>query len=180
MFEIGEYIIYGNYGVCQVENIGKLDIRGENRDRLYYWIRPVYGQGSKIYCPVDNKKIVMRRVLTKEEADILLKEVDEIETLWIVDEKQRETVYKKAMYSGDCRKLLQIIKTIYLRKEERVKQGKKITGTDERYFKLAEERLYQELCVPLGIEDNYETIQMSRKNEFVGLFMKNCRIFLDK
>ena len=92
MFEIGEYIIYGNYGVCQVENIGKLDIRGENRDRLYYWIRPVYGQGSKIYCPVDNQKIVMRRVLTKEEADILLKEVDEIETLWIVDEKQRETL----------------------------------------------------------------------------------------
>ena len=180
MFEIGEYIVYGNNGVCKVENIGKLDMKGENRDRLYYWLTPVYGQGSKIYSPVDNQKTVMRKVLTKEEAEKLTDEIDEIETLWIVDEKQREAAYKKAMYSVDCRSLLQIIKTVYLRKEERVKQGKKVTATDERYFKLAEDKLYQELAVPLGLEENYENIQMSKKNEFVALFMKKCRKFLDK
>lgn len=180
MFEIGEYVVYGNHGVCKVENIGKLDMKGENRDKLYYWLTPVCGQGSKIYSPVDNPKTLMRNVLTKDAAEKLIDEVDEIETLWIKDEKQREAAYKKAIYSADCRCLLQIIKTIYLRKEERVKSGKKITATDERYFKLAEDRLYQELCVPLGLEDNYESIQMSKKNEFVALFMKNCRKFLDK
>ena len=180
MFEIGEYIIYGNNGVCKVENIGKLDMKGENRDRLYYWLTPVYGQGSKIYSPVDNQKTVMRRVMTPKEAEELVASAEEVETLWIADDKQRENVYKNAVYSDDCRKLLQIIKTVYLRREERVKQGKKVTATDERYFKLAEDKLYQELAVPLGLEESYENIQMSKKNEFVALFMKNCRKFLDK
>ena len=161
-------------------------LQAEEKSRLYDRIareiaprlHKVCGQGSKIYSPVDNPKTLMRNVLTKDAAEKLIDEVDEIETLWIKDEKQREAAYKKAIYSADCRCLLQIIKTIYLRKEERVKSGKKITATDERYFKLAEDRLYQELCVPLGLEDNYESIQMSKKNEFVALFMKNLVCFV--
>ena len=36
MFEIGEYIVYGTKGVCQVEDISQVDIPGANKDRLYY------------------------------------------------------------------------------------------------------------------------------------------------
>lgn len=28
MYELGDYIIYGNHGVCKVEDIGSLDIAG--------------------------------------------------------------------------------------------------------------------------------------------------------
>ena len=36
---------------------------------------------------------------------------------------------------------------MYARKQERIKQGKKITATDDRYFKQAEEVLYSVLTV---------------------------------
>ena len=38
------------------------------------------------------------------------------------------------------------------KKQERKAQGKKVTAGDERYFKLAEEHLYGELAIALGIE----------------------------
>ena len=45
--------------------------------------------------------------------------------------------------------LVGIIKLICDRKEERVRQGRKVTAVDGRYFKLAENLLYGELEVAL-------------------------------
>ena len=52
----------------------------------------------------------------------------------------------------DCEpeSLLRIIKTTYLRKKERLEQGKKNTMVDEKYLNLAEKHLLSELCVVLG------------------------------
>lgn len=47
---------------------------------------------------------------------------------------------------------MRIIKTIYFRKEERILENKKVTATDERYFRMAEEQLYGELAVALSMK----------------------------
>ncbi len=44
-----------------------------------------------------------------------------------------------------------IIKSIYARKQERMEQGKKITTTDDKYFKRAEDVLFSELSFVLNI-----------------------------
>ena len=44
MFEVGEYIVYGCKGVCQVEEITHIDIPGSNKDRLR-------GQKRQNICP---------------------------------------------------------------------------------------------------------------------------------
>lgn len=41
---------------------------------------------------------------------------------------------------------------VYQRKESRIQDGKKITSVDERYFRMAEGQLYEELAYALGIE----------------------------
>ena len=41
MFEVGDYIICGNNGVCRVENIGPMKISGMKKDRIYYTLSPV-------------------------------------------------------------------------------------------------------------------------------------------
>ena len=46
---------------------------------------------------------------------------------------------------------MRIIKTLYLRKQTRLSKGQKIIGLDERYLRLAEDFLYGELAVALGI-----------------------------
>ena len=114
-----------------------------------------YGDGKgKIYAPTDNEKVTMRKVITKTEAEQLIKEMPAIEELWVTDEKMRELKYKEALKTCDYRAWISIIKTLYCRKQQRISQGKKITSLDERYLKAAENELYSELSLTLGIPKN--------------------------
>lgn len=154
MFEIGEYIVYGIKGVYRIEDITHIDISGADKDRLYYVLAPIGENGGKIYAPTDNQKVVMRKVITKDEANRLIEEMPQIELLWVPDDKQREAKYKEALGTCDYRAWVSIVKTLYLRKQERTAQGKKITALDERYMRTAENELYSELSVTLGIPKN--------------------------
>ncbi len=149
MFKVGDYIIYGNNGVCKVVDIGNIDSPGISKDRIYYTLCPLYTKGNKIFTPADNQKVKMRSVLTKEEATDLIDDIKNIDSLWILDEKKREMEYKEAFRKCDCRELVKIIKTIYMRKQMRLTEGKKLTAGDKKYFDMAEESLYSELAIPL-------------------------------
>ena len=152
MFEIGDFIVYGNSGVCRVEKVGYLDTSMVSQKKLYYTLNPYYTSGNTIFTPVDNQKVIMRPVMKKEEAERLIREIPEIESLWIPDEKKREFEYKQAFGKCDCRELVKIIKTIYIHKKHRIAEGKKVTSVDERYFNMAENNLYGELAIPLGMD----------------------------
>lgn len=153
MFQTGDYIIYGNNGVCQVESVGTIDmIPGIPKDKIYYTLKPIYIKGSTIYTPVDNQKVLIRPLISKEEAMELIDGVEEIETLWVSNEKQREEVYKEALVTCDCRELIKIIKTVYQRMQSRLAEGKKITNNDRKYFKIASDSLYGELAIVLNME----------------------------
>lgn len=152
MFRVGEYIVYGSVGVCRVEAIGPISIEKSEADRMYYTLVPVYETGSKVFTPVDNHKVIMRPVLSKEEAQQLIDEIPEVETLWVPFEKGREEIYKEAMKKCDCREWIKIIKTLYLRKQARIAEGKKAVNTDEKYLHIAEEALYGELAIPLNMK----------------------------
>lgn len=56
------------------------------------------------------------------------------------------------MRSYDCTEWVRLIKCIYKRKLKRTESGKKVTAADEKYMRLAEEALYSELAIALGVE----------------------------
>lgn len=148
MFAKGDYVVHGNNGVCRVEDIQTMDA-GNQGKRTYYMLIPVYSEGSRVFVPVDSKKVVTRSVMTKEEAMQLMKEWDVIETFWIENDKKREEIYKEALRSCDSREWVRLIKTSYQRNQARLKCGKKATTSDERYLHMAEENLFGELAIPL-------------------------------
>ncbi|MGN0709116.1 MAG: CarD family transcriptional regulator, partial [Anaerovoracaceae bacterium] len=76
MFSIGDLIVYGGTGVCRVENITKPNFNEFDRDELYYVLQPLYQTGT-IYAPVDNDKVFMRKVITKERANELIDMIPE-------------------------------------------------------------------------------------------------------
>jgi len=149
MFKVGEYVVYGTNGVCKVESIGTLNMG--MGDREYYTLAPVYEKKSKLFTPVDNQKIIIRPVLTKQETDELIDEIENIDLLCVEDEKKREETYKEAMRTCDSKQWVKIIKTLYLRKQDRLSQGKKATSSDEKYLHMAEQNLYGELAFSLNI-----------------------------
>ena len=151
MFGIGDYVICGNKGVCEVENITTLNISGVDREREYYILKPLYMNGSTVYVPVDSPNESMRKVLKREEAEELIRAIPEIPLLVITNDKLSEQTYKDCIRTNDCEDLVKIIKTIYTRKQKRMKAGRKVTAVDAKYFHMAEENLYGELAVSLNI-----------------------------
>ena len=99
MFEKGGYIVYGTTGVCEIEDITSPNIEGVQGNRLYYVLNPCFKKGNRIFTPVDNEKVVIRAVMTQEEAASLVDEIPHIEELWEKDDKDRELRYKEAIRS---------------------------------------------------------------------------------
>ena len=149
MFQVGEYIVYGTNGVCRVEKIGTVDLPDVSRDKLYYTLSPVRNPSGHIYTPIDNQRVKMRPILTKDETERLVDAMPQITPLTVSDEKNVEVLYKHSLSSCDSVQWVRVIKTIYQRKQSRIRAGKKITAVDDRYMRIAEENLYGELAVVL-------------------------------
>lgn len=152
MFQAGDVIVCGTHGVCRVEKVGPLSSAVADRDRLYYTLKPLYERGSVVFTPVDNEKMVIRPVISREEALRLIDGIRDAEALGIEDERKREENYKTALKSCRAEELVKMIKTINARKRSRAARGKKATDADSRYVKLAEDYLYGELAISLDLE----------------------------
>ena len=152
MFSIGDTVVCSN-GVCRIEKIGPLAGMGKSvADRTYYTLRPCFDNAATIYVPVDGDDNALRFALGRDEVKQLMEEIDDLDQISISDEKMREAEYKSAVNSKDPRKLIRIIKTMYFRRKARIESGKKSTAIDERYFRIAENRLYEEMALALSVD----------------------------
>ncbi|MHC1722218.1 MAG: CarD family transcriptional regulator [Aminipila sp.] len=159
MYKIGEIIIYANQGVCRVDEIGILDIGGIAKDKLYYTLSPIYGDG-KIFIPVDTS-MYMRPIVTKSEVKNIIKQIPNIQTDFIENQNYKviEDYYKKLLSSHKCVDLINIIKSVYVKRKAVKLQGKNLGQTDEKFKKIAQELLHSEFAIALDIPkeevDNY-------------------------
>lgn len=99
MFEKDQLIMCGGHGVCRVVNVTGNPFDRFDKVRRFYVLEPVFEKASTVYMPVDNEKVVMRRIMNREEAEELIDNMTEIETVWIKEEKGREQMYKDAILS---------------------------------------------------------------------------------
>lgn len=150
MFEKGNYVVYGNAGVCRIEDVTTMDMEGVPKERLYYVLCPLGQMGGRIFTPVDNPKAAIRSVLALDEAARLLEEIPGIEEVAVPNIKLREEKFKECARSCDSREWVKIIKTLYLKRQKRIQEGKRLPASDERYLKMAEENLFAELSVVFG------------------------------
>ena len=88
----------------------------------------------------------------EETALELIDKISDVKEMEVTNDKQREERYKEALKTCDCRVWISMIKALYLRRKDRLEQGKKMTDLDERYFKTAEDNLYSELALSLGMK----------------------------
>ena len=149
MFKVGDYVAHYKEGVCEVINVGKLEMSCSDREKEYYTLKPLYDAGGTVYTPVNNEKRQIREIISAKEARTLIEQLREAEDLQIADEKKREVFYKEALLSNQCQKWVAVIKTTYLRREKRLACGKKAVGMDERYLSSAERFLTGELAAAL-------------------------------
>ena len=151
MFDRGEYVVCGSKGVCTVESVAKLDVPGFDGNREYYVLKPIYNRNATVYIPVDAGKESMRGILSEAEAKTLIRRMEEIAPISIANDKMLEQEYRGCMRTNLCEEWIRILKTTHQRKVKRQEMGRKVTAVDAKYSRIAEESLYGELAVALGI-----------------------------
>ena len=94
----------------------------------------------------------MRKLLTKDEIHKLIDSMQSKSALWEENENARKDLYKSILAKGDHVELIQMIKAIYAHKKEREAEGKRLHMSDERFFKDAEQILYNEFQYVLNLD----------------------------
>jgi len=151
MFQVNDTVTYGTNGVCKIEDITMKEFMGTTKE--YYVLKPVNDSAATLYVPVHNEKIAgkMRRILSEQEVYQLIETMPEQDNIWFQRDNERKEQYKMIIAEGDHRKLIGMIKAIYLHKKKREEEGKRLHISDERFFKEAERILYDEFQYVLNI-----------------------------
>lgn len=149
----GEYVQYALNGVCVIEDIKSIDLNRSKSPKDFYVLKPISGNTSKIYVPVENEQLVskMRPLLTKEEADSLIDSLKLDKFEWIEDRKIRNTTFSDIIKESNPKKLLKLVGCIYIQKQKFIAEGKKLSGTDEKQLTQAEALIENELSLVLNL-----------------------------
>ena len=151
MFQVNDVIIYGVQGVCKITDVEEKAIGGVKK--TYFVLKPVNDEGATIFAPTDNAFVLkkMRRLLTKDEIHALIDAMRSENAVWVENENERKELYKHILAKGEHMELIKMIKAIYVHKKEREAEGKRLHMSDERFFKDAEQILYNEFQYVLDI-----------------------------
>lgn len=153
MFDAGDYMIYGNHGVCHVDEIGLSDIQGSDQAKAYYTLSPM-NSDMKIYTPVDTP-VFIRPLVSREEARMLIASLSSIEDgdygQYCGNTKVLSAHYDRLILRGSAERLLKLIKIIHRKHDEVVCNGKKLNQTDRTYLRRAEGMICDEFSIALDM-----------------------------
>lgn len=153
-FKQGDHVVYKSAGVCEVLGVETQSMDGEN-EVLYYRLKPVSDASSTYYIPVASEKEKLRRLLTKDEVmeliDSMSKEEPE-EEIWSDNRRERREIYTQILKGDDQKALVQLISSLYFRKQSSEARGRKFSAMDESAMKNAENLMIQEFATVLELQ----------------------------
>ncbi|OYX43770.1 hypothetical protein B7Y94_00960 [Candidatus Saccharibacteria bacterium 32-49-12] len=143
MAKSGDIVVYRR-DVCRVKDL----IKKYRNDEDYYVLLPLNDETLTVYVSVENAAKLFRPVISREEAEELISKIPSIEPVEVGD-RMIENVYRDLIHSNEHEDLVRVIKTAYLRSEEKLQKGLRRSEKDKTYFRMAEKILYSELSVCL-------------------------------
>lgn len=153
MYQSGDMVVYGETGVCEVKGVESSETLGINNGMTYYVLDPINDSGV-IYAPVGSGKVRIRPVLEREEAEKLIDTIPTIhaEAYSSTSVHKLANHYKEMIHHQDCEDLINMIMSIYAKKEDAENDNRKLGQIDKKFMNRAENLLYGEFAVSLGIE----------------------------
>ena len=152
MYSIGDVVMYGSFGICWIESIEKRNLTGEEQE--YYILKHTNSDKNIFYVPTDNAAAVskMRPVCSKAEVDSLISHMNTEKPIWFENDLKRKEEYSRIIRDGNKQEIIRLIKTLYLRRKEVAKSGKKLHSSDINYLSTAENMLFEEFAYALDID----------------------------
>ena len=152
MFKVGELVIHGTAGVCEVMEIGTPELYKDKAPKLYYTLVSIHDATKIMYTPVDNQKVYLRRAMTKNECKLFIDNLEHVEAKKTWNSRTMMEEFQYDAHTGHTFACASWIKGIYLLQKKKYQNGKKqLTGTEKNCLRAAETYVYEELSNVLGI-----------------------------
>ena len=157
MLNIGECVIYGNHGLCQVREILVPSFLERGKEKQYYMMISAVDAGSVLYVPVEGAEDKIREVTGADSAEDLIEDIEEVDEIVLPEGKKAEPAILEIIKRNDAEEMMGLVKSLRKIKATREAQGKRFATLNERYLNMAEKLLYTELAYSLETEK--ETIK---------------------
>lgn len=151
MLRVKDYIVVGSTGVCRVEDIIKESFGG-SEVREYYVLEPISGNSSTIYVPTDNDQVCMRKIMTKQDVEDLIKELSDDDFAWNEDDQKRKSEYAEIARLCKPLELVKVLVSLQKRQDELEESGRKLSSIDTEAYKFTEQILKDELALALSLD----------------------------
>lgn len=154
MFEVGEKVVYGSCGACEITGITEKKIGRETFS--YYCLKSLTNECNTVFVPLNNQALVskMQKILNFDELCALIKTSSLEEPIWVFDDKERKDRFRSILSSGNRMDIIKMIKGLSLEEKKRKSEGKKLRSSDEIFFKKAQNYLFGEFSNALNLKPN--------------------------
>ena len=149
MLEIGKKIVYGKTGVCDIVGECEKELSRNNRKK-YFVLKPLGSDTNTIFVPVENNKVFIRPLISKEEAENLIDRIPEIVSSTADIELSKEQ-YELMVSTHNPEDLIGLTARLYTKRKDALANRKKPGFIDEKYMAFAEKLLFGELATVLEI-----------------------------
>lgn len=150
MFEIGEKIVYSFYGICKIADIVEKEVGDSTRQ--YYELLPLADSRSTIYTPIDSKKVLLRSIISKDEAQGILDIMDELDMEWPDNVWKRNQEFKLITQNADLKENIMLYKVLLNHQFMLKEAGKKMIIQDIKILETVAKLVGAELNESLGME----------------------------
>ncbi|MPM01284.1 RNA polymerase-binding transcription factor CarD [bioreactor metagenome] len=167
MFKKGDLILYSVHGICKVDDICERTI--SYMKKSYYILHPINDNNLSISTPVDNDKVKILELLTKEQAEEVLESFKNPGKEWIEIDRERSEIYNDIIKSGNRNEIIKIVNTLMRVKIDLEKEGKKFHEKDKKMMLDIQNILFSELAFSLNMESD----EVAKKvNSYIKQSMK--------
>ncbi len=177
-YQVGDYLMHENSGVCRVAEIVEMALSGKGTEKLYYTLTPVFQKGSQVFTPVEDSRVRVRDVKPREEIEALLDQIADLEVIWEDNDRVRAEKFKEHMAMFEPLELARVVKTVHVRKQIRIRQGKKVMSSDEKVLQIAGKKLFEEMAFALdeeitAVEEKFYKGLTSTEEKCINELLKN-------
>ncbi len=147
MFNIGDVVIYSAHGVSKIDNICEKTF--SNVTKTYYELHPLEQTNLMISTPVDNDKVVMLKIMDREEAEEILHSFQQNGIDWVSNPRERIIQYKNVIKNGNRNEISKLVNTLMRHQIELKRDNKKLYEQDRRILDMTQNILFKELAMTL-------------------------------
>jgi len=152
-YKLNDIVVHSNGGVfiineIKVMNYGFGDVN-------YFCLRPYFLDTQKetlvVYVPETKASVLIRPVLTKQEASALIDDIKQIEPVWYNNVKERKAKFADLMHSGEIKDLCLVLKSLYTQQKKLLLENRSLNLMDYDYLNKIKRCVEEELSIVLEV-----------------------------